>query len=131
LVDVLDGDNDDSPIFLCGSRGWGLPGLEDYGAGDEKILARELVRMKLSLDAATRGGAKKILVAMHFPPALAPAFRSVFTDLFEAYPQVTRVVYGHLHGSAAFKKGIRGKLRGIEYSLVSIDYLECHPLRIL
>ncbi|MDR1797194.1 MAG: metallophosphoesterase [Clostridiales Family XIII bacterium] len=112
---------------ICGSRGWGLPGLEDYGADDEKILDREIIRLGLSLDAAVRAGAEEILVAMHFPPALAPSCTSVFTDLFEKYPQIRQVVYGHLHGPAAFGKGPRGEYGGILYQLVSLDYLGCTP----
>lgn len=117
-------------IAICGSRGWGLPGLEDYGADDEKILARELIRLELSLDGAVRAGAKDIICAMHFPPALTPANASLFTELIERYP-VSQVIYGHLHGSQAFRKGIMGEHRGVRYSLVSADYLQFRPLRVL
>ena len=115
---------------ICGSRGWGLPGLEDYGVDDEKILARELIRLKMSFDDAVKKGAEDIICALHFPPALAPANSSTFTDLIRQYP-VSQVVYGHLHGSQAFRKGIMGEHAGILYRLVSIDYLECKPLRII
>ena len=115
---------------ICGSRGWGLPGLEDYGKDDEKILARELIRLKLSLDEAVKKGAEDIICVLHFPPALAPSNKSPFTELIEKYP-VSQVIYGHLHGQPAFRKGIMGEHRGILYRLVSIDYLECKPLRII
>ena len=115
---------------ISGSRGWGLPGLEDYGKDDEKILARELIRLGLSLDEAMKKGAKDIICAIHFPPALAPANTSPFTDLIEKYP-VSQVVYGHLHGPQAFRKGITGEQRGILYRLVSMDFLDCKPLQIV
>ena len=115
---------------ICGSRGWGLPGLEDYGEDDEKILARELIRLKLSFDDAVKRGAKDIICAMHFPPALTPANRSPFTELIEQYP-VSQVVYGHLHGPQAFRKGIQGERAGVMYRLVSADFLDCKPLRIV
>lgn len=118
-------------LYVCGSRGWGLPGLEDYGADDEKILARELARLTLSLDAAVKRGAGEILLAMHFPPAIAPSFASPFVDLIRGYPQIRRVVYGHLHGPAAFGKGIRGEHDGVRYDLVSLDFLACKPARIV
>lgn len=114
---------------ICGSRGWGLPGLEGYGADDEKILARELIRLHMSLERAVSAGAKNIICAMHFPPALMPSNQSAFTDLIQKYP-VSRVVYGHLHGAQAFRKGIQGRHGEVEYSLVSCDYLRFSPLRI-
>jgi len=115
---------------ICGSRGWGLPGLEDYGADDEKILARELIRLKMSFDHAIKKGAEDIICALHFPPALTPANASPFTELVEKYP-VSQVVYGHLHGTQAFRKGITGEHRGVVYRLVSVDYLDCKPLQIV
>jgi len=115
---------------ICGSRGWGLLGLEDYGADDEKILARELIRLGLSFDEAVKKGAKDIICAIHFPPALAPSNASPFTELIEKYP-VSQVIYGHLHGPQAFRKGITGEHRGILYRLVSMDFLECKPLQIV
>jgi len=117
-------------VAVCGSRGWGLPGLEDYGKDDEKILMRELIRLKLSLDKAMGAGFKEIVCALHFPPALTPANSSPFTELISQYP-VSRVVYGHLHGQQAYKKGIMGEYQGIKYSLVSGDYLDFKPLRLM
>ena len=116
-------------LAICGSRGWGLPGLEDYGEDDEKILARELLRLEMSLEDAVKAGAEDILCAMHFPPALTPANTSPFTELIERYP-VSQVIYGHLHGPQAFRKGIQGEHRGIRYILVSSDFLDFRPLRI-
>jgi len=115
---------------ISGSRGWGLPGLEDYGADDEKILARELIRLKMSLDSAMKKGADDIICALHFPPALTPQNTSPFTELIDKYP-VSQVVYGHLHGLQAFRKGIIGEHAGVMYRLVSVDFLDCKPLRIV
>ena len=114
---------------ICGSRGWGLPGLEDYGKDDEKILARELIRLEMSLGKAKGAGAKEIVCVLHFPPALTPANASPFTELIGRYP-VSQVVYGHLHGQQAFRKGIMGEHGGVGYRLVSLDYLDFRPLRI-
>ena len=120
----------DEKTAICGSRGWGLPGLEDYGKDDEKILARELTRLKLSLDKAVAAGFKKIVCAIHFPPALTPSNKSPFTEMIGKYP-VFQVVYGHLHGQQAFRKGVTGEYSGIKYSLVSGDFLDFKPLRIM
>jgi len=119
----------DDGVAICGSRGWGLPGLEDYGQDDEKILARELIRLEMSLDKAIADGAKDIICVLHFPPALTPANASPFTELIENYP-VSQVVYGHLHGHQAYRKGILGVHGGILYRLISGDYLNFRPLLI-
>ncbi|MDR3305298.1 MAG: metallophosphoesterase [Clostridiales Family XIII bacterium] len=113
-------------LAVCGSRGWALPGLDDYTAADGKILARELIRLKFSLDSAMAAGAEEILCAMHFPPAACPQNKSVFTDLLGQYP-VKQAVYGHLHGAAAFRKGISGEHDGILYRLVSFDFVDGKP----
>jgi predicted phosphohydrolase len=116
---------------VCGSRGWGLPGLEDYGKNDEKVLARELIRLRLSLESATRAGAASILCALHFPPAIGPTFESSFTELIESWPiPITQVVYGHLHTPAAFRKGLQGEHGGVRYALASADFLGFRPLRL-
>jgi predicted phosphohydrolase len=124
--------NDEISVAVCGSRGWGLPGLEDYGKDDERILARELIRLRMSLEAATRAGAESIVCALHFPPAIGPTFESSFTELIESWPTpVTQVVYGHLHTSSAFRKGLQGEHGGVRYALASADYLGFRPLRVL
>jgi predicted phosphohydrolase len=117
-------------IAICGSRGWLLPGADGYsGEADDRIVARELIRMRMSLDAAMNEAPEEIIFSMHFPPAVVPENRSVFTELFEQYP-VKQVIYGHLHGKNAFKKGIKGEQGGIMYRLVSIDYLDFCPVLI-
>ena len=116
-------------LAICGSRGWGLPGLEDYGEDDEKILARELIRLELSLADAVKAGAGDIICVLHFPPALTPDNASPFTEVMERYP-VSQALYGHLHGPQAFGKGIQGEHRGIRYSLVSSDFLGFRPVRV-
>ena len=49
-----------------------------------------------------------------------------FTDILEEFG-VWRCVYGHLHGQNAFGRGIKGQVRGVEYQLVSLDYLGAVP----
>ena len=120
----------DEGVAICGSQGWGLPGLEDYGQDDEKILARELIRLELSFDKAIADRAKDIICVLHFPPALTPANSSPFMDLIEKYP-VSQVVYGHLHGNQAYHKGIQGFFGNTLYRLISSDYLSFRPLLIL
>ena len=49
-----------------------------------------------------------------------------FTKILEEYG-VWKCIYGHLHGMPAFERGIKGNVRGVEYSLVSLDYIGAKP----
>ena len=44
---------------------------------------------------------------------------------------VETCVYGHLHGKESFKHGLQGMFNGVEYKLVSLDYVEGMPQEIL
>lgn len=116
-------------VAVCGSRGWICPGAEDFCERDEKIYGRELLRLEMSLEAAKKAGFTDIIGAMHFPPTNDKHQPSGFTQLFERYG-VKEVVYGHLHGSEVWKKGMQSVLNGVSYRLVSLDYLSATPIRL-
>ena len=102
--------------------------LQEWTEQDEKILARELSRLTLSLDAAQRLADANcmLVVAVHYPPIYRGLRESPFTQLIKQYePQI--VVYGHLHGMNHSKRfeGQRGATR---YHLVRADYLDFRPL---
>jgi uncharacterized protein len=117
---------------VCGTRGWTCPGSPAWeGAADEKIYQRELIRLRLSLDAAKRMRApgEKLIAMLHFPPYAERSEPSGFTALLEEYA-VDTVVYGHLHGipeGSAFE----GMRNGVEYRLMSCDYIGFKPKIIL
>lgn len=114
---------------ICGSRGWISPGHDDFKEADRKIYNRELIRLKMSIDDAKKKGAEKIIGVLHFPPSSGDTVGSDFTDLFaEAGAEI--VVYGHLHGGDSHRSGLQGIYNGVEYKLVALDYLGCHPLLI-
>lgn len=113
-------------IWICGSRGWICPGTEGFGEHDEKIYKRELLRLEFSLQEARKHGAERIIAALHYPPTNDKMQGSGFTQLLEQYGATT-CIYGHLHGKEAFKNGLKGNFNGVEYKLVSLDYLECMP----
>lgn len=114
---------------ICGTRGWILPGDPEATDHDRKIYQRELGRLRLSLEAGRTSGAEELIAAIHFPPATSLEEGTGFTDLFEEYG-VTQVVYGHLHGPDAQRKGIQGVRNGVAYSLVACDHLACRPLLV-
>ena len=108
---------------VCGTRGWMIPtGDTDLAPEDQKILNRELARMEMALQEATKLRAGRPLVAMiHFPPLYEQVRDTDFTRLFERY-QVSTVVYGHLHGPA-IRAGFNGTHHGVRYMLTSCDSL--------
>ena len=115
---------------VCGTRGWLCPNDIRFTEQDKKIYEREQVRLRLSLDAAMRKGAEKIILMMHYPPMNDKKEDSAFTELFKEYP-IRKVVYGHLHGEMSHATGFEGERYGITYELVAADYLEFCPKRIL
>ena len=116
-------------IAICGSRGWLCPGDECFAEQDEKIYNRELLRLRSSFTAARDAGFSKIVGVLHFPPTNEKFQRSGFTDLFSEF-QVDRAFYGHLHGAEGFRRGVKGKIDGTEYKLISLDYLKCIPYKL-
>ncbi|MBO4563184.1 MAG: metallophosphoesterase [Clostridia bacterium] len=119
---------DIGPAVVCGSRGWLLPTDQDFTADDRRIYERELIRLRLSLEAAKRiaGGKKPIVCMMHFPPLLRDGNPTGFTALLEEYG-VTCCLYGHLHGSLAWAVGFCGERNGVTYRLCSADSLNFEP----
>lgn len=115
---------------ICGTRGWICPGTDGFDQHDRKIYERELKRLEFSLEEGRKGGAETLIAALHYPPTNDKMQGSGFTDMLSAYG-VKTCVYGHLHGEEAFKNGIRGVFGGVEYKLVSLDYLEGRPELIL
>ena len=83
--------------------------------------------MRLGLEAARKAAPDSgIIACLHYPPGNPSGAETGFTKLLEEYG-VEKCVYGHLHGMPAYETGIRGKVRGVEYILVSLDYLGAVP----
>ena len=55
---------------------------------------------------------------------------SVFTRIASEY-NVSEVIYAHIHGKHRYNDSIIGKYRGRQYSLVSGDYLNWIPKKIM
>ncbi len=128
---------DAGPFVVCGSRGWLLPSASDFTQADEKIAARELIRLELSLNAAMRlaagkgdaeAKAKPIVLMTHFPPIGEDGQGTCYSELIERYP-VRYAVYGHLHAQScrlAFE-GTHCGAYSVPYTLVSADHLDFTP----
>lgn len=113
---------------ICGTRGWVIPGSSLFGETDEKIYRREILRLRLSLDAAKKKGFQKFIVMIHYPPVNETFKDSEFTDIFEEYG-VEKVIYGHLHGKS-LQRVMTGERKGVEYILTSCDYIGFDPVLI-
>jgi len=112
---------------VCGSRGWLLPSHPQFSDSDAVIYSRELQRLTLSLDAGARMGLP-LLVMLHYPPLSQTDTDTEFTRMLEAYG-VRLCIYGHLHG-AAHRFAVQGTHNGVNYQLVSADYLNFEPLTL-
>lgn len=109
---------------LCGTRGWFYE--EEASGHNEKVLNREVGRLEASLRAA---GGRPILAFLHYPPLYTGYRCPEVISKLEEY-RVQRCFYGHLHGPT-HKRAIEGTLGTVSYSLVSADYLEFVPKKIL
>ena len=115
--------------ILCGTRGWGQ--TDDLSKDDSKIIKRELLRLKFSLDKGKviqeeylkKGINKDILVAIHFPP-----FEHGFKEILQEY-NVKKCIYGHLHGFG-HSKIKEGNIDGVEYVMVSVDYTNFNVIKL-
>jgi len=127
-------------FILCGSRGWyidesnrKMPQDADY----QKIVAREAIRLELSLSEAVRlqnqaksedGLDREILVFLHFPPDFRGYVCQEIVAVLEKY-RIKRCYYGHIHG--VYDIPMSSVKNGIRYTLTSADFLDFTPLPVL
>ena len=115
---------------IVGTRGWNLTDSEE----NEKMLNRECIRLKLSIDYGINkfGNDKEIIVFMHYPPiskaGLSNGYTRKYIEILKEYG-VKKCYYGHLHGSS-HNEAIEGKVNGIEFYLVSSDYLNFNLVKV-
>lgn len=109
-------------VALCGTRSWFFDGKQEH---DEKMLHRELGRLRASLQAA---GELEKLVFLHYPPIYAGNRAEEILLLLHEF-NVKECYYGHLHGYAA-AGAWQGETEGIRFKLISADALKFAPLRI-
>lgn len=107
-------------VAICGTRGWQLTSRNEE---DLKVYNREKERLILSLKLASAQSPSQIIVALHYPPD------SEFKQIMEEY-NVGICLFGHLH-AAGFKDYSDYDENGISYRLVSCDYLQFKPYKIM
>ena len=110
---------------ICGTRGWFYE-EEVHGAHDKKVMAREVMRLETSLKAA--GDAEKICF-FHYPPRFKNYVCREIVDMLSAYC-VKQCWYGHIH-SHGHRFAVEGPVEGVDYHMVSADYVGFTPVRVL
>lgn len=116
-------------VALVGTKGYCYEGkdtLEHF----EKLVSRELMRLRISFELARADGYKRFLMFLHYPPTSIGEMESAFTAMAGEYG-AEQVIYSHCHGAARYDDSFHGEVDGIFYRLVSSDYLKFKPERIL
>ena len=106
--------------IIVGTRGW----QDENNSEDKKITKREILRLELSIQDGIKkyGNKKEIIVCMHYPPFNNYEENNLsYINTIKKY-NVTKCIYGHLHGEVAQKEAKEGIIDKIEFKLVSCDY---------
>lgn len=114
---------------LVGTKGYCYEGKDTY-EHFIKIRKREIERLGKSFEQAVEAGYEKFIMFLHYPPTSIGEQDSPFTEMAKKYG-VSKVIYSHCHGKAHYDDSLQGYVDGIEYRLVSGDYLKFKPELIL
>ena len=122
-------------FIICGTRGWFTDKLHQNVVGEvdyDKIVNRELLRLKLSLDEAKKLQSDcpelEILVFLHFPPVHGDFSCPEIVELLKEYG-IKRCFYGHIHGAYNLPRSFVHE--GIQMIMTSADHLNFAALPIL
>jgi len=115
---------------IVGTRGWNVLDNDN----ESKMIKRENLRLELSIQHARKnyGEDKEMLVFLHYPPVTLSSINkkeeTFFINTLKKY-NIKKCYYGHLHGNS-HKDAVIGEFEGIEYQLISADYLNFDLLKI-
>ena len=110
---------------ICGTPGWVSTGEDTE---DERVMFREVQRLEVSIKDAVSKGLEPI-VFMHYPPVYGSFCNYDILDVLYRY-SIKKCYYGHIHGYSQ-KNAVTGLHDGIEYTMISGDYLKFMPLKIM
>ena len=116
--------------FYLDRRGRILGWDEEKEAHAKALVERELARLRKSFEQAKAAGYTRFIMFLHYPPTSVLEESSGFTDMAEEYG-TEQVIYAHCHGEARFHDSLQGLYHGVQYRLVSGDYLRWTPAQIL
>jgi len=113
--------------IVVGTRGW-----SEQEEKAEKIIKRENFRLELSLKDGIKkyGDDKEIIVCMHYSPFTSFEKTELsFIETMKKY-NVKTCIYGHIHGAENHKQAFIGDYKGINFKLVSCDYLDFKMIKL-
>ena len=105
---------------ICGTRGWTL---KDQNIHDLKMVDREIIRLRLSIESRT--SVDPIIVFFHYPPYYSGGDTKMI-DFLCSYG-VKCCYYGHVHSKDSSKYVCSKVVKGVCCELVSADYLNFQP----
>lgn len=110
---------------ICGSRGW----INENGEpADTKVLMREAQRLDVSIQSAEQAGLRPVAF-LHYPPVYANSVNEPMLEVLGRH-KIKWCFYGHLHGKKTHKNAFIGQRGGINYRLISADFLQFDPMDI-
>lgn len=110
---------------ICGSRGWYFDSETNE---DKKIILRECGRIKTSIDEAKSTGKNPVLF-LHYPPVMRDRECEEIMDLI-IQEGIKECYYGHLHGQSKHNLSVVGNYKGINFHLISADYVNFTPVPV-
>lgn len=118
----------DGRVGIGGTRGWLSKDWEGFTEKDEKIFARELNRLNLSLSSMEKDVETKIAM-LHYPPFNTDSSPNEFVELMAEH-KVDICIYGHLHAEG-HRFVVEKEIYGIHFYCLSSDFIDFRPKRIL
>lgn len=106
---------------LCGTRGWTLKDQNDH---DLKMVDREIIRLRLSIE-SRKNLDDPLIVFFHYPPYYSGGDTKMI-DFLCSYG-VECCYYGHVHSKDSSKYVCSKIIKGVRCELVSADYLNFQP----
>lgn len=121
--------------IVCGTRGWFVEESQQHTVGSvdyARIVNREVLRLRLSLDAAVKLREAQtrelpILVFLHFPPVWSDFVCREIVDTLHEYG-IKTCYFGHIHGAYHMSKSF--DFEGIDFHLCAADALHFTPLNV-
>lgn len=122
-------------VVIAGTRGWFLDEDQQRTVGDvdyRKIVNREVMRLRMSLDAAvklqkTEAPQAPIGVFLHFPPVFGGFVCREILDCLHEYG-IRSCWFGHIHG--AYSSPSAWTYEGITFRNCAADYLNFAPMPV-
>ena len=134
-IDILNNTAIETENFIIsGSRGWFTDKTMQTASQNvdyKKIINREVIRLKMSLDHAKqlqKTSEKEILTFLHFPPLWSDFQCDEILELLSEY-DIKRCFFGHIHGCYTVPATFAHE--STTFQMISADFLDFIPQIIL